>query len=48
MMLKKIYQELVLIRKELQAVRRDLDLRVKTSIDGNRIGSGEMCVSKKI
>lgn len=39
MMLKKIYQELVLIRKELQAVRRDLELRVKTSIDGKEIHS---------
>lgn len=35
MMLKKIYQELVLIRKEFQAIRRDLEFRVKTSIDGN-------------
>ena len=47
-MLKKIYQELVLIRKELQSIRSDLEFRVKTSIDGNRIGGGEMWVSKKI
>ena len=39
MMLKKIYQELVLIRKELQSIRSDLEFRVKTSIDGKEIHS---------
>lgn len=38
-MLKKIYSELVLIRKELQAIRRSKELRVTTLIDGEAIAS---------
>lgn len=36
-MLKKILQELVLIRKELQVIRSNLEFRPKTLIDGKEI-----------
>lgn len=36
-MLKKILQELVLIRKELQAIRRSLEFRPEITVDGEKL-----------
>lgn len=36
-MLKKILQELVLIRKELQAIRSNLELHPKITVDGKEL-----------
>lgn len=36
-MLNKIYQELVLIRKELQSIRSDKEFCTDTGIDGNEL-----------
>lgn len=36
-MLKKIYTELVLIRKELQAIRNSMESSLKFSIDSRRV-----------
>lgn len=36
-MLKKIYQELVMIRKELQAIRSSKEFKSEFSMDGNEL-----------
>ena len=36
-MLKKIYEELVLIRKELQVIRSDLESEMKITIDSKAV-----------
>lgn len=35
--LKEILEELILIRKELQTIRRDLELKIKTTVNGKEI-----------
>lgn len=35
--LKEILAELILIRKELQAIRKDLELKIKTAVNGKEI-----------